>query len=64
MSLADAALGAAGMSHDAVTSAWAAKLKGNEAPINALMDQAASNLGMPSSQALREQILPSLGLQY
>ena len=35
---------------------------GDKSTINVLMDKAASRLGMSSSTALRNQILPSLGI--
>jgi hypothetical protein len=46
-----------------MNSAIASMIKdGNSDAVNALMDKAATNLGMPSSTALRNQILPALGI--
>lgn len=60
--VADAALGVAGISQDQVTDAYARYLKGDHASVDNLVYQASQNLGMPSSYGLREQILPSLGI--
>ncbi len=64
-SLADAALGVAGINPADARSAVSAKINnGDSSKIDALIEQGAVNLGMPSSAALRSQILPSLGLQF
>jgi hypothetical protein len=61
--LADAALSVAGIASADVNQAIAAKLKsGDGSKIDALIEKGAENLGMSSSEALRTQILPSLGL--
>jgi len=61
--LSNSALGVAGLSADDVNGAVAQMIKdGNQQAINALMDKAATNLGMPSSAGLRDQILPALGI--
>jgi len=58
------AMGAAGVSEAEVNAAVASVAKdGNQNAINALMEKAAKNLGMPSSAGLRDQLLPSLGIQ-
>jgi hypothetical protein len=63
MAIADAALGVAGIKTQDVNNALAVKIKtGDSTQLNALIDQGAANLGMPDSSALRNQILPSLGL--
>ena len=60
--IADAALSVAGISNDDVTSAYANFVKGDKTAVDGLLTQAAVNLGMPSSAGLRDQILPSLGI--
>jgi hypothetical protein len=60
--ITESALGVAGIGTDDVNTAIAATLKGDTTAIDALMDKAATNLGMPSSAGLREQILPALGI--
>jgi hypothetical protein len=63
MSIADAALSVAGISSADVNAALAVKIKsGDGSKLDALIEKGARNLGMPSSEALRTQILPSLGL--
>jgi len=58
------AMGAAGVTEEEVNAAVASVAQnGNQKAINALMEKAAKNLGMPSSAGLRDQILPSLGIQ-
>jgi predicted phage tail protein len=48
-----------------VNSATAAAIKsGDTSAMDALMVKAAQNLGMPSSQGLRDKLLPALGLQF
>ena len=61
-SLTDEALAVAGISNDQVTQAYAAYFKGDHSAVDNLIGQAATNLGMPSAVGLREQILPSLGI--
>ncbi len=61
--ITESALSVAGISSDDMNSAIATMIKdGNSDAVNALMDKAATNLGMPSSAALRNQILPALGI--
>jgi hypothetical protein len=61
--ITESALGVAGISSDDMNSAIASMIKdGNSDAVNTLMDKAATNLGMPSSAALRDQILPALGI--
>jgi len=61
-SLTEAALGAAGISNDQVSAAYANYLNGDTTAVETLLSQAATNLGMPSSAGLKDQILPSLGI--
>jgi hypothetical protein len=60
--ITESALGVAGIGTDDVNTAIAATINGDTTAINALMDKAATNLGMPSSAGLRDQILPALGI--
>ena len=60
--LAGAALNVAGISGDDVNQAYAAYVNGDHAAVNNLVIRAANNLGMPSDAGLREQLLPSLGI--
>ena len=61
--LTQAALGVAGIQMGDVNTAIDALGKtGSTTAVDDLMTKAASNLGMPSSAALRDQILPSLGI--
>ena len=61
--LSDAALSVAGITGDDANAAAAAMVKsGDKTVANSLVEKAASNLGMASSAALRDQILPSLGI--
>jgi hypothetical protein len=61
--LLDAAYAVVGVNADAVRTAAANIMQNHDqSAANALVEQAAKNLGMPSSAALREQILPSLGI--
>jgi hypothetical protein len=63
--LANSALGVAGISSDDVNNAAADMIQnGNQQAIQVLMDKAATNLGMPSSAGLRDQLLPSLGIHF
>jgi hypothetical protein len=60
-----AALGIAGISTDDVNGAIAQMMKdGNQKAIDDLMNKAATNLGMSSSAGLRDQLLPSLGINF
>jgi hypothetical protein len=62
MALADTALAVCKIKSEDATAAFAQMIKSNDrTAVNALIEQAATNLGMPSSAALRDQILPSLG---
>jgi hypothetical protein len=56
------ALSIAGLSQDEVTTAITQSLQGDESGVNALMDKAATNLGMSSTATLRDQLLPALGI--
>lgn len=56
------ALSIAGISQDQVDRAVADAQQGDRASSEALLTQAAQNLGMPSSAALRDQLLPALGV--
>ena len=60
--IADAALSVAGITNEQVTTAYSNFIKGDQTAVNGLLTQAAVNLGMPSSAGLRDQILPSLGI--
>lgn len=61
--LADAALSVAGINSDEVSAAYAKMLKdGDQGAVNALLEKGAANLGMTNTAALRDQILPSLGI--
>ena len=57
-----AALGVAGITNDQVTQAYAKFGNGDKTAVEGLLTQAATNLGMPSTAGLRDQILPSLGI--
>lgn len=61
--LATSALGVVGISRADVQAAAVNDIQnGDRAGINRLIEQAANKLGMPSSTALRNEILPSLGI--
>ncbi len=61
--LAGAALEVAGIQADETNAAIASMIKtGDRGAVDALVARAATNLGMPSPDALRDQILPSLGI--
>jgi hypothetical protein len=61
--LLDSAYAVVGVSGDAVRAATVKIIQDHDpSAANALVEQAAKNLGMPSSAALRSQILPSLGI--
>jgi hypothetical protein len=63
--IAHAALAVAGISTDDVNSAIASVIKdGDQKAVSALMDKAAANLGMTSSAGLRDQLLPTLGINF
>jgi len=63
--IARAALHVAGLTTDDVNDALAKMVQdGDQQAIDDLMDKAASNLGMPSSAGLRDQLLPALGIQF
>ena len=60
----DSAMGMAGITEAEVNSAVSSvAIDGNQKAINALLEKAAANLGMQSSAGLRDQLLPSLGIQ-
>jgi hypothetical protein len=56
------ALDIAGVSTDQVNDAITRMNSGDESAASALMQKAAVNLGMPSSAALRDKLLPALGV--
>jgi hypothetical protein len=59
----DAALQVAGISGDEVNAAYAQAIQTKDtSAVNALLSKGATNLGMSSTAALRDQILPSLGV--
>lgn len=61
--LTEAALGVAGIAADDVNNAIAASIQsGNTTAMDALMAKAATNLGMPSSAGIKDQLLPALGI--
>jgi hypothetical protein len=60
--LTEAALGIAGIDADQVNAAVASYIKGDPSAVRDLISKGASNLGMSSDQMLRDQILPSLGI--
>ena len=62
--LAHSALAVAGINDSAAVSNAVAKMANHDnSAVNTLIDKAAINLGMPSSAGLRDQILPSFGIQ-
>jgi len=61
--IANSALSVAGIKSEDVNQAIAQMVKdGDQKALNDLIEQAAQNLGMPSSAGLRDQLLPSLGI--
>ena len=52
----------AGVKPEEVTAAIAQGMTGNTAPTEQLLERAARNLGMSSGAALRDNLLPSLGV--
>jgi len=63
--IAHAALAVAGISTDDVNNAIARVVKeGDQKAVTDLMDKAATNLGMQSSAGLRDQLLPTLGINF
>lgn len=62
-SVVNSVLTVGGISPDDVNTALANSLKGDMTSANALVDKAATNLGMPDSQALRNKLLPAYGIQ-
>jgi len=60
-----AALSIAGLSTDDVNAALQSMIKdGNQNAMDDLMNKAATNLGMTSSAGLRDQLLPTLGINF
>ena len=60
----NSAMAVAGITDDEVNAAITSVAQdGNQKAINALMEKAAKNLGMSSASGLRDQLLPSLGIQ-
>ena len=60
-----AALSIAGLSTEDVNTAIQSMIKdGNQNAMDDLMNKAATNLGMTSSAGLRDQLLPSLGINF
>jgi len=63
IALTDSALKVAGITPDQVNGAIANIIKnGDSSSVDALVEQAAQNLGMPSSAGLRDKLLPQLGI--
>jgi hypothetical protein len=62
VAVTNAALSVAGITNEQVTAAYAGFINGDSNAVNALLVQAATNLGMPSTAGLKEQLLPSLGI--
>jgi hypothetical protein len=62
VAVTQSALGIAGLSTDQVNDAITRMNSGDESAASALMQKAAVNLGMPSSAALRDKLLPALGV--
>jgi hypothetical protein len=61
----DQALGVAQISSAEVNAAAADAIKnGDTSSIDALVDKAATNLGMPNDQSLKDKLLPALGLSF
>jgi hypothetical protein len=60
--LARSALAVAGIEESEVTDAIAKAANGDKNAVEVVMAKAATNLGMPSTAMLRDQILPSLGV--
>ena len=62
--IVNGAMAVAGISADEVNAAVTKKAQNNDdSGIADLMNKAATNLGMPSSAGLRDQLLPALGIQ-
>ena len=61
-SLATSALAVAVLQMSDVTDAIQHASNGDKSAIEQVMEKGAANLGMPSTAMLREQILPSLGI--
>ena len=61
--LAHSALAVAGVDTPEVSKVVAAMANHDNSAVDALIEKAAVNLGMPSSAGLRDQILPSFGVQ-
>jgi hypothetical protein len=59
-----AALNIAGLSTDDVNAAIESTIKGDSHAMDDLMNKAATNLGMSSSAGLRDQLLPTLGINF
>jgi phage-related minor tail protein len=57
------ALSIAGITSDDVNQALQHAVAGDNTATDALIEKAAQNLGMPSSESLRNQLLPALGVQ-
>jgi hypothetical protein len=57
------ALSIAGITSDDVNQAMQHSIAGDNTATDALIEKAAQNLGMPSSNNLRNQLLPALGIQ-
>ncbi len=63
--ITDAALSVAGLSGDDVNAAIAKAIgSGDKGAIDELMTKAAANLGMPNANGIRDQLLPSLGINF
>jgi len=60
--LARSALAVAGVEENEVNDAVAKAAQGDKNAVEFVMTKAATNLGMPSTAMLRDQILPSVGV--
>jgi hypothetical protein len=62
--ITQSALSIAGVSSDEVNQAFQQSATGDNSATDALLEKAAQNLGMSSSDSLRNQLLPALGVQF
>jgi hypothetical protein len=60
--ITNTALNIAGVTGDDINQAVTLSLKGDNSATDALLSKAAGNLGMPSTAALRDKLLPSFGV--
>lgn len=61
--LTQSAFGIAGVTPDEVNNALSQSIAGDDRATDELLDKAATNLGMPSGAALRDQLLPAMGVK-